>query len=109
MGEGACTGPHFFLSGVPSSPTLRGHKRQPWHGDRLSDTLTQPLNHRLPRPSTTFLEILYFSLAAAPFEIVRSIPRRVSVRLLHRFDIAVIRRSLSIRFFFYLQRMQLNM
>lgn len=45
--KGTCSRPHFFLSGVPPDPTLRGHKRQPWHRDRLSDTLTQPLNHRL--------------------------------------------------------------
>lgn len=45
--KGTCSRPHFFLSGVPPDPTLRGHKRQPRHGDRLSDTLTQPLNHRL--------------------------------------------------------------
>lgn len=59
--KGTCSGPHFFLSEVPPGPTLRGHKRQPRHGDRLSDTLTQPLNHRLRRASLLPIHFSRFS------------------------------------------------
>lgn len=58
--RGPASRPHFFLEGVPSGPTLHGHKRQPRHENRLSDTLTQPLEPTIPSPST-FLERFSFS------------------------------------------------
>lgn len=96
--KGTCSRPHFFLSGVPPDPTLRGHKRQPWHGDRLSDTLTQPLNHRLCCASLLPIHFSRFS-----FFFGRDHPLPLSFPFSHlsaRFDIVVIRQFLSDRCFF---------
>ena len=97
-------GPTSFSQAVPADPTLRGHKRQPWHGDRLSDTLTQPLNHRLSSPSV--LEILispsppFFFFSLQPPHRPLHPSDHISVPPLRRFNIAiVIRRSLSDRCF----------